>query len=298
MRHFRTLLALALAFVCGSAAADGPKVHRFAGSEASRLASAWWFKTARGSVLVDAPFLAPEAEALRSEMAAAGALPLGAAILTGSRPERSWGLSLLLGAGTRVWGARSTAGTLESSFPRERERLLRAGVPFASMPKTAPRVTNSFSGSLSLGFEGYTLRLFEAGEPGGLHSTAVFVPETGELFAGALVWNRVHPDTAGADLGAWRRTLAGLGRLGARVVYPGHGEPGGAELLDRMAEYLGDLDEAVRPLAFRSALSARDLAGLRKGIVRKHRDWLLPGILDEALRAEHARLRTLFGAGG
>ena len=50
--------------------------------------------------------------------------------------------------------------------PAERERLLRSGVPFASLPRTPPRVTNTFSGSLNLGFEGYTLRLFETGESG------------------------------------------------------------------------------------------------------------------------------------
>jgi glyoxylase-like metal-dependent hydrolase (beta-lactamase superfamily II) len=277
--------------------AGGPAVHRFASGEAARFASAYWFRTDRGSVLVDAPFLAPEAEALKGEMATAGALPLGAAILTGSRPERSWGLGALVSPGTRVWGARSTGAGLEAAFHAERERLLRAGIPFASMPRTPPRVTNPFAGSLNLGFEGYTLRLFEVGEPGSVPSTVVFVPETGELFAGGLVWNRVHPVTGGADLGAWRRALSGLKRLAPRVVYPGYGEPGTVELVDRMSAYLGSLEEAVRPLAFRSGLSARDLAGLRKSLAGKHRDWVLPSALDGSLRAEHARLRGLLAGG-
>lgn len=293
----RSLLVLAMALVSPLVQAEGPGVRTFSGGEDSRFASAYWFRTERGSVLVDAPFLAPEAESLKAAMRAAGALPLGAAILTGARPEKSWGLGSLVGSGTRVWGARSTAGTLEALFHSERERLLRAGIPFASMPRTYPRVTNTFNGSLNLGFEGYTLRLVEAGEVRSAQSTVVFVPETGELFTGGLVWNRVHPVTDGSDLGAWRRALAGLKRLGPRVVYPGYGEPGTVALIDRMSDYLSDLEEAVRPLAFRSKLSTGEITNLRKGLVRTRRDWRLPAILDSSLVAEHARLRRLLSGG-
>jgi len=279
------------------ALAGGPVVRAFSGGETSRFASAYWFRTERGSVLVDAPFLAPEAGSLEAAMRAGGALPLGAAILTGAQPWKSWGLVPLVSPGTRVWSARSTAAMLEAEFRGQRERFLRTGVPLASMPRTPPHVTNTFTGSLNLGFEGYTLRLFEAGEAGAPASTVVFVPETGELFTGGLVWNGVHPVTDGSDLGAWRRALAGLKRLAPRVVYPGYGEPGTAALIDRMSDYLRELEEAVRPLAFRSSLSAREIASLRKGLVRSHREWRLPSILDSSLEAEHARLRGLLSAG-
>lgn len=297
MRLSRLLVFVALTAVAARALSGGPVVRVFSGDETSRFASAYWFRTERGSVLVDAPFLAPEAEGLRAAMRAGGALPLGAAILTGAQAWKSWGLVPLVSPGTRVWAARSTAALLEAGFHGERERLLRAGVPLASMPSTPPRVTNTFTGSLNLGFEGYSLRLFEAGEAGVPASTVVFVPETGELFTGGLVWNRVHPITGGSDLGAWRRALAGLKRLGPRVVYPGYGEPGTVGLIDRMSEYLRELEEAVRPLAFRSDLSTREIESLRKGLVRAHRDWRLPSIVDSSLEAEHARLRGLLTGG-
>lgn len=293
MRVPRPLFAFLVAAVSATAAGAGPKVHHFAGSEASRLSSSYWFLTERGSVLVDAPFLASEAGSLRAAMTSAAVFPPGAAILTGGRPESSWGLATLLSPSTRVWGSRSTLAALDGTFTRERERLLRAGVPFVEMPRTPPRVTNPFTGSLNLGFEGYTLRLLEAGEPGGPITTVVFVPETAELFAGPLVWNRVHPVTGGADLGAWRRRLAELRRLGPRLVYPGYGEPGTGELLDRMSDYLGALEEAVRPLAFHPSLSPRDVAGIRQSLTRRNRDWALPGELDSSIRSEHARLRGL-----
>lgn len=298
MRLSSRLFAVPLVWVCGSAFAGEPHVNRFAGGEASRFASVYWFRTGRGSVLVDAPLLLPEGEKLKVEMTSAGALPLGAVLLTSGRPERSWGLGPLLSAGTRVWASRATATALERRFGVERDGLLRSGLPFAWMPRTPPRVTNTFTGSLNLGFEGYTLRLLEVGEAGAPRTTTVFVPETGELFAGDLVWNRLHPATRGADLGAWRRALQDLGRLRPRVVYPGHGPPGGPELLVAMVGYLGDLEEAVRPLALRPSLSVRDVAALRKTVARKHRDWLLPDALDESLRAEHVRLHILLAGGG
>lgn len=297
MRFPRLLLALALLGVCGTAPADPPRFRRFAGGEASRFANAWWIVTSRGTVVVDAPFLLAEAKALSAEMAAAGGFPAGAAILTSRRPERCWGLAPLLGPATRVWGTKATALALEREFPRERDRLLRAGIPHAELARAAPRVTNTFSGSLSLGFEGWTLRLFEAGEEGSPASTAVFVPETGELFAGDLVWNRVHPVTGGADLGAWRRTLASLKRLGPKTVYPGHGDPGRVGLIDAMAGYLAAVEESVRPLAASSTLSARDLSALRRNLARTHRDWGLPEVVEETFRREHARLRRLLAGG-
>ncbi len=297
MRLPRLLLALALVGVSGSAPAEAPRFRRFASGAASRFSNSYWIVTSRGTVLVDAPFLLSEAKALRAEISSASGAPLGAAILTSSRPERSWGLAALLGPATRVWGTKAIALALERDFARERERLLRAGVPHDDLPRAAPRVTNTFSGSLSLGFEGYTMRLFEAGEEGAPLSTAVFVPETGELFAGGLVWNRVYPETGGADLGAWRRTLAALKRLQPRTVYPGHGAPGPARLLDEMSDYLAAVEESVRPFAATSALSARDLASLRRSLARTRRDWVLPDILDETLRGEHARLRRLLAGG-
>ena len=53
----------------------------------------------------------------------------------------------------------------------------------------------------------------------------------------------------------------------------------------------------MRPLAVRSALSARDLSSLRRSLVRGQRDWVLPEALDDTLRAEHARLRRLLAGG-
>lgn len=296
MRTLRLLVAAALLGAAGLAPASGPKVHRFASGEASRFSNAYWFRTERGSVLVDAPFLAAEGRGLRAEMSAAGALPLGAVILTSGSAESSWGLGPVLANGTRVWGSRSAAARLEGEFAAERERRIRAGVPTGDLPRVPPRLTNTFSGSLNLGFEGYTLRLSGSREEVAPAVTVVFVPETGELFTGSLVWSRVHPVTGGADLGAWRRALAELLKLGPRVVYPGHGEPGTSELLVRMSEYLGNFEEAVRPLAARPSLARGDVAALRRAVARRYRDWLLPEVLDAGLRAEHARLRRLLTA--
>ena len=80
------------------------------------------------------------------------------------------------------------------------------------------------------------------------------------------------PSTGGADLGAWRRASRGPRSASARgSSTPATARPGRLELLERMADYLGDLEEAVRPLALRPSLSARDVASLRKAVARKHR---------------------------
>ncbi|MCC6645163.1 MAG: MBL fold metallo-hydrolase [Polyangiaceae bacterium] len=64
----------------------------------------------------------------------------------------------------------------------------------------------------------------------------VYFPERGVLFGGCMV--RSHPglgNTADADLDHWATSAEAALALGARVVIPGHGEPGGPELLTATA---------------------------------------------------------------
>jgi len=85
------------------------------------------------------------------------------------------------------------------------------------------------------------LLLTFAGEPvralflGGGHSpdnVVVHFPERGVLFGGCMV--RSHPglgNTADADLSHWATSADAAAQLSPRIIVPGHGAPGGPELL-------------------------------------------------------------------
>src|SRR5262245_5809881 len=83
--------------------------------------------------------------------------------------------------------------------------------------------------------------------------------------------NGVQAYTADAHTGPW---LAALAALEPRVttaarVYPGHGEPGGVELLRRQTRYLEAFRTEVRQLtASQSALSAAQIRELETRMVR------------------------------
>ncbi len=83
---------------------------------------------------------------------------------------------------------------------------------------------------------------------GRAHSPAdlfVSLPGDGVLFAGDAVLDMPAMFMGECDLAGWIRTLRTLQTRGFRVVCPGHGPSGGAELIERMAGHLTTLRDEV-----------------------------------------------------
>ena len=75
---------------------------------------------------------------------------------------------------------------------------------------------------------------------------AVFHPRSGVVFAGGLVSNRQIPQLRDGDFGGWLAALAKLRELPVQTVVPGHGTPGGIQLIEDTAAYLRALDGLVQ----------------------------------------------------
>ena len=253
-------------------------------------ASSWWFRTERGSVLVNAPLLADHKAALHREMDASGGPP-GATILLSSRPEASWGAGGVAAPRTRTWTSRKIAESLEGTVRATRDFLLRTGLSLDRIPASPPVPTNTFSGTLNLGFEGFTLRLIELTEAGSSAPVVAFVPETGDLFAGDLVAVRVHPDSDGLDHRGWQRSLEALARLRPSRVFPGRGPAGGPGTIEALRRYLEALEETVQEHVARGKrrLSPREITAVRGRMTKRYADWRLPGALERTIPAEYAR---------
>ncbi len=284
------LLARALHSIAASA--QPPTVRSSISEEDGFRARSYWFRTDRGTVLIDPPFLIDQSERLRSELSADAALPVGAVVLTGCRPEHSWGLAALATRETRVWASKSQADALDREFGRARAFWLRAGLATGRLPQQPPKVTNRFSQSLNLGFEGFTLRLVEA-ETTPSPMTLAMIPETGDAFVGDLVWVKTHPLTEELELTAWRDGLARLKSFRPKRILPGHGEPGGMRSIDEFLSYLEFFEAAVRPLvqARKAVLSPREIAQIRRVVVRRYPDYALPSLLDRSIPYEFERQR-------
>lgn len=284
-------LLLAVA-VLASTASAGPVVKVFvAPDDGSRVAS-YWFRTERGSVVIDTPYLLDHGALLRARLEEDGAFPAGAVVLLSGRPEHSWGAAPLLSGGTRIWALKAHAAALANGFVGFRDAALRSGLASDRLPAGPPEVTNTFRSSLNLGFEGFTLRLFEV-EVGSVSRTVAMIPETGETFTGELVSVRSHllMDELGAT--AWRGALERLKGFRPKRVYPGRGEPAAAAALDEMLAYLAFLEATVREAARvpRRSLPPRDVAALKRKVVARFPGYALPALLDRSIPAEYARQR-------
>jgi cyclase len=111
--------------------------------------------------------------------------------------------------------------------------------------------------------------------------TVVWIPVERVLYVGDLVFHGHWPMVAEADVPRWIGLLGRLAERDPAVVVPGHGPPGGVELLERMAGCLMLLARlAVDEDDAEPAIDASPFAG-----------WLHPGRVGPAIE----RLRDIAG---
>jgi glyoxylase-like metal-dependent hydrolase (beta-lactamase superfamily II) len=118
--------------------------------------------------------------------------------------------------------------------------------------RTFPNVVVVSEG-VRLTFGDITLTSIDIGPAESHHDSAWLLrADDGEhVFVGDQVMSGVHAYTADAHTGRWIETLQRLKRQlrSAARIYPGHGKPGGPELLDRQVAYLEKFRAHVRTLA-------------------------------------------------
>jgi glyoxylase-like metal-dependent hydrolase (beta-lactamase superfamily II) len=119
----------------------------------------------------------------------------------------------------------------------------------------------------------------------------VWLPEERILFTGDLAEERIFPifpwfppNDADLDAARWVKILSELESWKPKIVVPGHGDVGGAEILSAVREYMTDLGKRVA--AERKAGKDADaiVAELGPRIRAEHPDWDSPEWIDFAIR--------------
>lgn len=117
---------------------------------------------------------------------------------------------------------------------------------------------------LPLGDE--TIELRNLGRGHTFADLVVYLQKRKLLFAGDLIFNKIHPALIkedGSSLEGWKSILDRIPQLWeVNKVVPGHGDPGGAELIGAMKQYFVDMQQAAH------------FPDSSAGVHEKYHDWM------------------------
>lgn len=125
--------------------------------------------------------------------------------------------------------------------------------------------------SLSLEGERIDVRTFAAAES--RHLAGLYCPGTRQMLTADIVYDRTHLFLREKNLEGWLGELERFERFAeqsADVLYPGHGRPGGAELITGTRRYLE---------AFKAALALGNAGAVRDAMLRRFPGHAMPRLL-------------------
>ncbi len=215
--------------------------------------------------------------------------PVRLVLLTHSHADHTWGAVHFVRQGALLVSHRACRERMAADHPGQlaaRRAQPEAAELLGEVVLVLPSVTFDEGVGLHLGVE------VEVWHPGHGHSPGdafVYLPDDGVAICGDLVFHGFHFNYQDADLQGARRGLEALRSLDAEVFVPGHGAPGGPELLRAQAAYHDAVEEVVRQAMSAGKGEAEVTAELRARF---------PGYrLESALPVTYTRVREQLRAG-
>jgi cyclase len=199
-----------------------------------------------GVVLVDALFSPSHARQVEAALRQKTDRPVRVVVLTHHHADHTWGVVHFVRQGALVVSHRACRDRMASDHPSQllaRRAQAEAADLLADVVLVLPSLTLDQGIGLHLGEE------VEVWHPGPGHTPGdvfVYLPEAGVAVCGDLVFHGFHFNYQDADREGVRRGLEALRSLDAEVFVPGHGPPGGPELLHQQLAYHDAVEEVVR----------------------------------------------------
>lgn len=216
----------------------------------------------RDATLVVDPLIAPAHAAMVGD--ALGRLGLPAVrwvVLTHHHTDHALGSSWFARRGAAVVAHEACGPGMAQSHPAliaERRRDPALAALFADAESVPPSVT--FAGELTIDLGGVAARVFHPGHGHTPGDAVVHLPGESVVVCGDLVSNRYHVNFEDASLSGFEDGLGRILATRAAIFVPGHGEPGGAEIVESQRRYVG----ALRDLAAKSSGEADLVAAIRE----------------------------------
>ncbi|WP_241759310.1 MBL fold metallo-hydrolase [Pyxidicoccus parkwayensis] len=256
----------------------------------------WSFKTAsyfiegpEGFILIDTQ-LVPTA--LRKEIRFAEnktGKKVKLAIVLHPNPDRFNGTAWVKDLGAPV----VTSEQVRALIPEVHERwwpVFFEKYAVALYPRTLTLPDSFGGGTTELSAGGVTVKAHVLGA--GCSPAHVVIEWEGHLFTGDLVAKGSHSWFDNGNTEAWLARLDELSALKPKWVHPGHGRPGGPELIDQQREYLHAVIDAVAAEHPRGAYTQEAFSRITDAVGRRYPDRDLPHFLRLLLGAEWARQAT------
>lgn len=220
----------------------GVVIHCLSSGEDGELANAVVIETPGALAVIDAMNLIPYAQQLRRYADSLGK-PIERVLITHAHPDHWFGLDAFKDVPT--YALAETRADIESKgdFYLTTHRGFHGKEAETVLPseKTVPTHTIE-AGPIEIG--GLRLNLLKILDAEYPVMLAVEIPSLKTIVLQDLLYNRVYPfvgeRTAHGEpcFDSWIAVLEGLRAQGYETLIPGHGEPGGPELLDQNIEHL------------------------------------------------------------
>ena len=159
---------------------------------------------------------------------------------------------------------------------------------------SSTRAAVVFSSGFTLTAAGREVVLFDLGRCATAGDAAVWLPEERLLITGRLAGAGRVEATMGTDLVSWLNALDRLRGLGPTIVVPGHGSPGGADILSDQIERLKALQEEIENRLLSGESATRIIENTKLHWLAEWRDDdpQAVAVAVEAMIAEVGGLRT------
>ncbi|MFJ5229644.1 MBL fold metallo-hydrolase [Kitasatospora sp. NPDC088391] len=231
-------------------------VHVHTGSEAGLFVNSYLLETAEGLVVIDTNLLNTDIAVLVEKVAAfeQAGKPLLGVFVTHAHPDHFNGAHALVERwDVPVYATEAVAATIREIADAKRAQW--GPVYGEEWPAVTAYPTVELKDGQQLELGGTTFTVRHVG-PAESHADSVLLAHPAAdaaplAFIGDLAFHGTHPYTADGHGVHWLAALTELGTelADAAVLYPGHGEPAGIEVLTAQRQYLLFYRETVRRLA-------------------------------------------------
>ena len=191
------------------------------------------------SVLLVDPLIAPAcARQVEQALAKWTALPVRHVVLTHHHTDHALGAGYFASRGAAVIAHRACAARIaaeHAGLVAERRKQPEIAALFSDAEASMP--SRIFEDGLTLDLGGTQARVIHTGHGHTPGDAIVHLPQESVVVCGDLASAGYHVNYEDAEVEHLDRGLAALCALGAGTYVPGHGSPGGFEILDAQARY-------------------------------------------------------------